>query len=127
MLNVEEREGLLLALASLKQDMSDIKQRLDEKKAYLSTEEAVDSFSAYLKENTRPNTGRGFDFFLEALLKTFSDRNMCVIPAVELQEFIAKYWGKKHRGTLRQETLSAQLVLLLVYQVRPDEGATKPS
>lgn len=97
----EDVRALLLALASLKQDMTEIKKRLDGKASYIPTEEAVKGFRASLGEKTRPNTIRSFNYLLKEFIGAFPNTNICEIPAMSIEEFLAKHWGK-HPGTLRQ-------------------------
>ncbi len=101
----QQTQALLLALVSIKNDISDLKSRLDAKTPVLSTEEAIDGFRAYLKENARPNTQRSFDYLLGEFEKGFSGQNVPEIAPVRLQELLVSRWGKGKRSVLRQ-TLS---------------------
>lgn len=103
--NPQPAQALLLALVSIKKDISDLKDRLDAKTPVLSTEEAVDGFRAYLLENARPNTRRSFDYLLGEFEKGFMGQNVPGIAPIRLQEFLASRWGKGKRSVLRQ-TLS---------------------
>jgi len=97
--------ALLIALASIKNDIADLRGRLDAKTPVLPVEEAVEGFKAYLKENAKPNTQRSFDYLLREFEGCFRGRNLPEIPPVNLQEFLAAKWGKGKKSVLRQ-TLS---------------------
>lgn len=99
---VQQQQVLLMAIASLKKDMDDIKRRLDGKTPTLLTEEAVEGFKSYLKENTKPNTRRSYDYLLEEFRKGFLGQNVSEIAPYRLQEFLAAKWGRGKRSVLKQ-------------------------
>lgn len=93
---------LITVIASLKQDLNDIKKRLDAKIPFLITEEAVEVFQEYIKLNTEPNTVRSFNTLLREFSATFPARNIAEIPPIHLQEFLARRWGSSEKATINQ-------------------------
>lgn len=101
----QEQAMLFMALASLGKRLEGIEKRLEGKTPTLLTEEAVEGFKAYLKENSRPNTRRSFDYLLREFEKEFPGQNVPEIPPYRLQEFLGSRWGARKKAVVRQ-TLS---------------------
>lgn len=101
----QEQAMLIMALASLGKRLEGIEKRLDGKTPTLTTEEAVEGFKAYLKENSRPNTRRSFDYLLREFEKAFAGQNVPEIPPYRLQEFLGSKWGARKKTVVKQ-TLS---------------------
>lgn len=99
---LRQNQALMLFFASLKKDMDDIKRRLDGKTPFLLTEEAVEGFTEYLDENTKPNTARSFTYLLSEFGKAFPGANIAEIPPLTLQAFLAKRWGERKKTVLKQ-------------------------
>ncbi len=91
-----------MAFASLKQDLQDIKKELADKTPRLLCEEAVEGFDLYLRENTKPNTRKGFNCLLKEFRKDFAGRNIVEIPPIVLQKFLLRRWGGCKVSALKQ-------------------------
>lgn len=97
-----QMQTLLMAFVSLKKDMEDIKSQIRGKVPTLITEEALEGFRAYLKENVKPNTERSFSYLLGEFEKEFAGQNVPEIAPVRLQMFLAARWGKGKKSVLMQ-------------------------
>ncbi len=94
-----------MAFACLKKDLEDIKNELGKRTSHLLCEEAVEGFGVYLRENTKPNTQKGFNCLLKEFLKNFAGRDIVEIPPVVLQEFLIRRWGGCKDSVLKQNLI----------------------
>lgn len=93
---------IMTALAVLKRDLETVKGQLHKETPILLTEAAVEGFTAYLKENSKSNTARSFEYPLKRFLEAFPGENVATISPARLQEFLAKNWGSCKRSVLKQ-------------------------
>lgn len=103
-----QTQAFFMAVASLKQGMDEINAKLDGKQTVLSIEEAIEGFSAFLRENKTHNTQRSYRRLTHDLGAVYAGRNVPEITAQELEGFLAARWGKSKKITLRQNLVLLQ-------------------
>jgi len=95
----------VLLMAVMKK-LDGIEQKLEKKVAYLSTEEAVIGFLKHLREGVS-RKGRSFrkprnyEYLMDTFEANFTKKNICVITAEEIAEFVNKTWESASPGTIR--------------------------
>ena len=99
----QQTQAILVAFASLKKDLDELKKKLDGKFPVVMVEETTEGFQGFLEKNRKPNTKRAYTKLLREFRGAFGSVNMATISAEALQDFLGKKWGKCKRTVLRQQ------------------------
>lgn len=81
-----------------------IEKSLEKKVTYLSVEDAVSQFRAYLSTKKKP---KGYNYVIDLIERDFSGRNIAEITAEEMETFVNRHWSSgKNNSRVRYAQLN---------------------